>query len=491
MLREEWGFRGYVYSDWGGVEFNHSLHHVGNSRKEAAALAVKSGVDLEAPNDECYRYLPELLREGVISEGELNQAVARVLRVKFVAGLFDGRRSPASEEDLPRYIHTSEHISLSRRIAEESVILLKNEGNLLPLDAAGLKSIAVIGPNADQVQFGDYCWTKSNRDGVTVLSGLRALLHGQVEIRYAKGCDLVGLSTSGIAAAMDAARQSDVAIVVIGDTSMILSGVGWEDSTLPASGTVGEGYDVTDPVPPGIQQELVKAVCATGKPTIVVMLQGRPYSVPWMKQHVSALLAAFYPGEQQGRVIADILFGRVNPSGRLPVSVPQSAGHIPTVYDYLPAQRGYYHKPGTPEKPGRDYVFSSPDPLWSFGFGLSYTTFSYADLHIGTPAIPVDGTARMSFSVANTGGREGKEVAQVYFRDEASSVVTPLKRLIRFTKISLKPGERRQLEFTLPAGELGVWNREMRRVVEPGRFEIMVGPAAEDIKLRGRFEVKK
>ncbi len=490
VLREEWGFRGYVYSDWGGVEFNHSLHHVVNSRKEAAALALKSGVDLEAPNDECYRYLSELLREGVISEGELNQAVARVLRVKFVAGLFDGRRSPASDEDLVRCIHTPEHISLSRRIAEESVILLKNEGNLLPLDAAGLKSIAVIGPNADQVQFGDYCWTKSNRDGVTVLSGLRELLHGQVEIRYAKGCDLVGLSTSGFAAAVDAASQSDVAIVVIGDTSMILSGVGWEDPTLPASGTVGEGYDVTDPVPPGIQQELVKAVCATGKPTIVVMLQGRPYSVPWMKQHVSAVLAAFYPGEQQGHVIADILFGRVNPSGRLPVSVPQSAGHIPTVYDYLPAQRGYYHKPGTPERPGRDYVFSSPDPLWSFGFGLSYTTFSYADLHIDTPAIPVDDTARMSFSVANTGGREGKEVAQVYFRDEASSVVTPLKRLIRFAKIRLKPGETRSLEFAIPAGELGVWNREMRHVVEPGIFEIMIGPAAEDIKLRGRFEVK-
>jgi beta-glucosidase len=490
VLREEWGFRGYVYSDWGGVAFNHDLHHVSNSRKEAAALALKSGVDLEAPDDECYRYLPELLQEGTVTQGELNEAVARVLRVKFVAGLFEGKRNPVSDFELTKRVHIPEHIALSRRVAEESVILLRNEGNLLPLDVTAVKSIAVIGPHADQVQFGDYCWTKNNKDGVTVLRGLRELLGGKVQLHYAKGCDLVGLSTSGFPAAVDAARQSDVAVVVIGDTSMILSGVGWEDPTLPSGGTVGEGYDVTDPVPPGVQLELVKAVHATGKPTIVVMVQGRLYSVPWMKQHVPAILSAFYLGEQQGNVIADILFGRVNPSGRLPVSVPQSAGHIPTVYDYGPAQRGYYHKPGTPEKPGRDYVFSSPDPLWSFGFGVSYTTFSYSGLRIDTPAIPADGTVRLSFTLANTGVREGKEVAQVYFRDEVSSVVTPLKRLIRFQKVNLKPGETRRLEFAIPAAEFGVWNVEMKHVVEPGVFEIMVGPAAEEIKLRGEFELR-
>ena len=305
-------------------------------------------------------------------------------------------------------------------MAEESVILLKNENSLLPLDVAKLKSIAVIGPNADQVQFGDYCWTKSNRHGVTVLGGLRELAGDKVRIHYAKGCDLVGLSRQGFAAAVEAAKQSDVAVVVIGDTSMILSGVGWEDPQLPSSGTVGEGYDVTDPVPPGVQMDLVKAVHSVGKPTIVVMLHGRPYSVPWMKEHVAAILSAFYPGEEQGHAIADILFGHVNPSGRLPVSVPQSAGHIPTVYDYLPAQRGYYHVPGSPEKPGRDYVFSSPDPLWSFGFGLSYTNFGYSDLRIETPVVSPSGSVRLSVVVTNSGGRAGKEVAQVYFRDEVS-----------------------------------------------------------------------
>ena len=490
VLRREWGFSGYVYSDWSGVAFNYQLHHVSASPKAAALLAFKAGVDIDAPINECFHFLPELYREGALTEDELNEAVARVLRAKFVSGLFDGAREPRPLEELDRHVRTPEHLALSRRMAEESVILLKNEGNLLPLDTNRIKSIAVIGPNADQVQFGDYCWTKSNKDGVTVLRGLRELLGERVTLRYAKGCDLVGLSTNGFAAAAEAARQSDVALVVIGDTSMILSGVGWEDPTLPASGTVGEGYDVTDLVPPGVQQDLVQAVYATGKPAIVVMLQGRPYSVPWMKQHIPAILSAFYPGEQQGRAIVDILFGIVNPSGRLPVSVAQTAGHIPTVYDYLPSQRGYYRKSGTPAKPGRDYVFSSPEPLWSFGFGLSYTSFRYSDLRIDTPALATNGTVRFSLSIANTGLRAGAEVAQVYYHPNASSVVTPLKRLIRFQRIRLEPGESRRLEFAIPAGELAVWNREMRRVVEPGAFELMAGPAAENIQLRAKFLVK-
>ena len=342
------------------------------------------------------------MREGAVTVAEIDTAVARVLRAKFVAGLFDGRPGPPPADELAARVHTPAHIALARRIAEESIILLKNEGGLLPLDPAKVHSIALVGSNADQVQFGDYCWTKSNRHGVSVLAGLRELVGGKLKINYAKGCDLVGRSRQGFAAAVEAARKSDVAVVVIGDTSMILSGVGWEDPTLPVGGTVGEGYDVTDPVPPGVQEDLVRAVCAAGRPTIVVMLHGRPYSVPWIKDHVSAIVSAFYPGEEQGRAIAGVLLGRVNPSGRLSVSVAQSAGHIPTVYDYLPAQRGYYHRPGTPDRPGRDYVFSSPEPLWSFGFGLSYTTFAYSDLQIETPVIAAGGTARLRFIVSNS-----------------------------------------------------------------------------------------
>jgi len=378
---------------------------------------------------------------------------------------------------------------MHRNTRREINRLLKNEGGLLPLDPGKLRSISVIGPNADQVQFGDYSPSKSNADGVTVLEGIRRLVGGRVEIRHAKGCTLVGLSREGFAEAVEAARQSDVAVVVLGDTSMILSGVGWEDPTVPASGTVGEGYDVSDPVPPGVQEELLKAVVATGTPTVAVLLHGRPYCVPWMKAHVPAILDAFYPGEEQGSALAAILFGEVSPSGRLPVSVPQSAGHIPTVYDPKPSGRGYYHQPGSPEKPGRDYVFSSPDPLWPFGFGLSYTTFEYSDLEILTPTVAPDDTVRFRFTLANTGERAGKEVAQVYFRDCCSSTTTPAMRLACFAKVELQPGERRALEMEIPAVDLALWNARMERVVEPGAFELMVGASAEDVRLRAGFTV--
>ena len=488
VLRGELGFRGYTYSDWGGVIMNANLHHVAGSPAEAAAMALTAGVDLEAPGPDCFRHLAGLVQTGRLAESEIDKAASRVLRVKFLAGLFDGRPDAALDE-LPKIARSVDHVALSRQIAEESIVLLKNDRGLLPLDPAQIKSLAVVGPNADQVQFGDYCWSKSNRDGVTVLRGLGERVGDQVVIHYAKGCDLTGQATDGFAAAVQAAKQSDVVVVVLGDTSMILSGVGWEDPTLPASGTVGEGYDVTDPVPPGAQQDLVRAVLAVGKPVVVVFLNGRPYSVPWMNQQVPAIIEAFYPGEQQGYAVADVLLGRVNPSGRLSMTVPQSAGHIPTVHDYKPSGRGYYHRPGSPEQLGRDYVFSSPDPLWAFGFGLSYTTFEYTDLQVETPAIGPDAAATVRFVVTNTGGRAGKEVAQVYIRDEVSSVTTPVMRLGGFEKLELSPGESRTVTVTVPPSELALWNVAMKRVVEPGWFGVLVGASAADIRLQGRFEV--
>ncbi|MBN1417303.1 MAG: glycoside hydrolase family 3 C-terminal domain-containing protein, partial [Planctomycetes bacterium] len=488
VLRGEMGFRGYTYSDWGGVEFNFGFHRVAADRAEAAALAIRAGVDLEAPGPACFQHLAGLVQRGELPEAQIDKAAARVLRVKFLAGLFDGRPD-ADPEALARIARCAEHVALSQRIAEESIILLKNAGNLLPLDPARLRSIAVIGPNADQVEFGDYCWSKNNRDGVTVLRGLRERLGDRVRVNYAKGCDLAGLSTAGFAEAVAAAKRSDVAVVVLGDTSMILSGVGWDDPTLPASGTVGEGYDVTDPVPPGVQQELVRAVLGAGKPAIAVFLNGRPYSVPWMKREVPAIVEAFYPGERQGYAIADVLLGRVNPSGRLSMTIPRSPGHIPTVHDYKPSGRGYYHRPGSPDTLGRDYVFSSPAPLWAFGFGLSYTTFEYSGLAIETPVIATDGEARASFILKNTGARAGKEVAQLYIRDDVSSVTTPVMKLAGFEKVALEPGEERRISISVPAGVLALWDAEMHRVVEPGSFGVMVGASAEDIRLRGTFQV--
>lgn len=489
VLREEWGFQGYTFSDYGGVQMLATFHRVAADAMEAGWQALQAGLDLEAPGMWGFAHLPELVRRGNIPEAWIDRAVARILRTKFLAGLFDRPRGVPPHR-LKELVHTPEHVALAQRVAEESVILLQNKGNLLPLQVHQVKSLAVIGPNADQVQFGDYSASKSNADGVTVLQGLRERLGEQVKIHYAKGCTLVGRSREGFGEAVAAARQSDVALVVIGDTSMILSGVGWGDPTLPASGTVGEGFDVTDPVPPGVQQELVQAIQATGKPVVVVLLNGRPYSIPWMKENVPAILEAFYPGEQQGHAIARILFGDVNPSGRLPVSIPQSAGHIPTVYDYLPGGRGYYHQPGTPDRPGRDYVFSSPDPLWPFGFGLSYTEFGYSDLQLDTPTVGrEEGLLRFRFTLTNIGSRAGQEVAQVYFRDRVSSTTTPERRLLRFQKVELQPGESRTLKFEVPVEELALWNLDMQRRVEPGEFDLWVGASAEDLPLQGEFAV--
>ncbi|MEN9402577.1 MAG: Periplasmic beta-glucosidase precursor, partial [Verrucomicrobiota bacterium] len=471
VLRGEMGFAGYTYSDWSGVIQLFTGHHVAGDAAEAGALALEAGVDLEAPRPDGFQHLAALVRQGRIKESVIDRAAARILRVKFQAGLFDGRPDSDAAR-LARVTRSAEHVALSRRIAEESIVLLKNTGSLLPLDPAKLRSLAVIGPNADQVQFGDYCWSKSNRDGVTILRGLRERLGDGVKINYAKGCDLVGLSRDGFAAAVDAARQSDAAVIVLGDTSMILSGVGWEDPSVPISGTVGEGYDVTDPVPPGVQQDLVRAVLAAGKPVIVVFLNGRPYSVPWMQEQVPAIVEAFYPGEQQGYAVADVLLGRVNPSGRLSMTVPQSAGHIPTVHDYKPSERGHYRKPGSPGKLGRDYVFSSPAPLWAFGHGLTYTTFAYSDLQVETPAIAPDGRATLSFTLTNTGARAGQEVAQVYVRDEVSSVTTPVMKLAAFEKVALQPGEAKRVTLAIEPTELALWNVAMQRVVEPGAFTV-------------------
>lgn len=489
VLRGEMGFQGYTYSDWEAIDFSRSLHRVAADSADAALQSIQAGVDLEAPDPRCYQHLGQLVADGKLPVAEIDKACTRVLYVKFAAGLFEAP-SGIDLQHLAEIAGHPEHVALSERIAAESIVLLKNDNQLLPLDPAKLKSIAVIGPNADQVQFGDYCWSKNNQDGVTILRGLRERLGDRVNINYAKGCDLVGFSKDGFSEATEAAKQSDVAIVVLGDTSMILSGVGWDDDTLPSYGTVGEGFDVTDPVPPGVQQDLVRAVMQAGKPVIVVFLNGRPYSVPWMKDQVPAIVEAFYPGQQQGYAVADILIGKSNPSGRLSMSVPQSAGHIPTVADYKPSGRGYYQEPGTPEKTGRDYVFSSPAPLWAFGHGLSYTEFTYSDLQIETPIITPDGEVKISFTLANTGQRVGKEVVQIYVHQKVSSVTTPMMRLVGFEKIELHPGETRRVSLTISASQLALWNRRMKRVVEPSTFSVMVAASAEDVRLLGEFIVK-
>lgn len=489
VLRGEWGFGGYVFTDYGGLSQLHNFHHVAADASEAAVMGINAGVDLEAARPDAYARLSDLVKAGKVKEEQINAAVRRILRAKFMAGLFD--KPYPDPERLYEVVHRPEHVALALEVAQESAVLLKNDSTLLPLDASKLKSIAVIGPNADQVQYGDYTYTRDNRSGITILQGLRDRLGSRVQINYAKGCNITGSDRSGIASAVEAASKSDVAVVVLGETSVILSGLGWGvglGENEPRDPFVsGEGYDLTSLDPPGVQRELLQAVCATGKPVVLVMVHGRPWSIDWEKDHVPAILEAWYPGEQGGNAIAGILLGEVNPSGKLNCSVPRSVGHLPVTYDYKPSARGINREPGTPEKPGRDYVFSSPAPLFAFGHGLSYTTFEYNDLKIDNNASAK--TVKVSVNVRNTGSRDGKEVVQLYVNDRVSSVTTPQKMLKGFDKIELKAGEQKTVTFDLPYDELALWNASMQRVVEPGEFAVMIGRSAEDIALSGSFVV--
>ena len=489
ILRKEYGFKGYVFADYGAVSMLQTVHKVTSSKAETAIIALKAGVDQEG-SDYAYSELISLAKSDNEISALVDEAVKNILTVKFRAGLFD--RPYVAPKKVSDLVHTKESVKLAREIAEESVVLLKNQDNLLPLNLTGLKSVAVIGPNADQVQYGDYSITKDNSSGVTILKGIKNISKGRVTINYAKGCGITDLDSSGFDEAINAAKKSEVVILVIGGTSMSLSGTG--SGELAGEGaypTCGEGYDRAELTPPGIQPELIQAIYKTGKPIVLIMVHGRAYSIKWEKEHIPAILDAWYPGEEGGNAVARILFGEVVPSGRLTVSVPQSVGHVPVFYNYKPSGRGDYHQPGTPEKPGRDYVFSSTDPLFPFGYGLSYTQFEYSDLRIDQKELKAADTLRLSVKIKNTGAVTGKEVVQVYINDKISSVTTPVKVLKGFKKTEINPNEITKLSFLIPCRELGLWDKNMNYVIEPGEFEIMIGASAEDIRLKDIIIITK
>lgn len=488
VLRGEWQFPGYTFSDYGSVGHLQHFHNVADSKEQAALMALSAGLDLEAARPDNFLHLKKMAEEGRVDVALIDEAVRRILTVKFRSGVFD--KPLANPKDIPSHIHTPAHIALAREVAEESVILLQNEGDLLPLDKSKLRSIAVVGPNAHQVQFGDYCYTRDNKYGSTVLDGIQRWAGKAIQVNYAKGCSISGLDESGIEEAVEAARKSDVCVAVLGGTSVILSGLGWGrgpgENEIGDPFTSGEGYDLTDINPLGVQRKLLQALKATGKPVILVLVHGRPWSIAWEKDNLPAIVESWYPGECGGDVIADILFGKVNPSGRLNASVPQSAGHMPFYYNQKPSAKGINREPGTPERAGRDYVFSSPDALYPFGHGLSYTHFAYSDLLIDdTDAENI----RISVTVQNTGKRSGKEVVQLYVNDIVSSVTTPTKELKRFEKVELKSGESRSVSFTLHPSDLALWNAQMQHVVEPGKFQIMIGSSSEAIHLKGEVNI--
>lgn len=483
ILRHEWGFEGYVFSDYGGASHLTHFHKTAPDKKEAAYQAFTAGLDLEAARPDIYPHIAELVKEGRLSEADVDVAVRRILKAKFRSGVFD--KKYADVKNIKKHVHTPEHIALAKTIADESIVLLQNNDNILPLNPDKIKSIAVVGPNANQVQYGDYSYTRDNKSGVTVLQGITDLVGDKVKVNYAKGCGISSLDTTGIAEAVEAAKESDVVVAVLGETSVILSGLGWGrgpgDMEADDAFTTGEGYDITDINPIGVQRELLQALKATGKPIVLVLVHGRPWSIVWEKDNMDAILEAWYPGEQGGNSVADIIFGKVNPSGRLNATIPQSAGHIPVAYDYKPSAKGINREPGTPEKPGRDYVFSSPAPVFPFGHGLSYTDFEYGDMQISGETFGNDGVT-VSVNVKNTGSVPGKEVVQLYVNDKISSVTTPVKALKGFSKISLAPGESRRVSFTVAPADLGLWNRDMKYVTEPGDFDFMFGKSSENIQ---------
>ncbi|TKG91970.1 glycosyl hydrolase [Puteibacter caeruleilacunae] len=485
ILREKWQFDGFVFSDYKGVSMLKYFQKVAADDKDAALQSIVAGVDLEAPSDECYQYLGQLAEEGKLDIKVIDNAVKNVLRTKFKAGLFENPYVDVKR--VKSVINNKKHIELAEKIAEESIVLLENKNNILPLKNKKLR-ISICGPNANRVQFGDYSYSKRNEDGVTVLEGLKNEL-GANRILYTEGCDITALDKSGFQQAVENAKQSDLSIVVVGGTSAILSGIGWGGGTNEVN-TCGEGFDRSSLGLPGVQLDLVKEIKKTGKPVIVVMLNGRGYSIPWLKENADAIVEAWYPGEKGGDAITSVLCGKVNPSGKLSVCFPQSAGHCPSNYNHQPSGHGYYHKPGSPEKPGRDYVFSTPKPLYPFGYGLSYTSFEMNNITLNKTQFSINDTIQVKLDIKNSGDMTGKEVIQVYVNDLVSSVATPVKELKGFQKVELEAGAKQTVAIDIPVKSLTLIDQQMERIVESGEFQIMVGNSSDNIQIKKTILVK-
>lgn len=467
LLREEWGFDGLVVSDYYAIPQMMDLHHLAADKLTTAKLAIEAGVDTELPDPDSYPTLLQLVKDGQVSERAIDKAVARNLRAKFLLGLFENPY--VDVERTVRVTNSAEHRALAAEAARRSITLLKNDNNLLPLNASALRSIAVIGPNAAQVHLGGY--SDDPLRGVSVLQGIKDKVGSKIKVNYAEGCkitkeggnwfaDSAKLSDPAedqklIAEAVQVAKASDVALLVLGgneDTNK----EGWADNHL------GD-RDSLDLV--GRQNDLAKAVFETGKPTIVLLINSGPLSINYIAENVPAILEGFYLGQETGVGVADVLFGDYNPGGKLTISFPRSVGQLPLYYNRKPTAR-------------RGYLFANKEPLFPFGFGLSYTTFSYSNLTVSPARIGVAGETKVSVTVTNTGKRAGDEIVQLYIRDLVSSVTRPIMELKDFRRISLAAGESKTVEFVITPDKLSFLDVNMKSVVEPGWFDIMVGTSS-------------
>lgn len=495
LLREKLGFDGVVVSDYEAVIMIHNYHFAAESKQEAAAKALNAGIDVELPTVVCYgAELIKALEAGQVTLDTIDLAVNRHLQKKFELGLFE---NPYVDEDKVLEVYeTTENRQLAYEIAGQSLVLLKNDGSL-PLKPI-IGKLAVIGPNADSSRnlMGDYSYNATaelltsgpDPDSifasytmgkastptvkiVTILEGIRGTVSPDTSVSYTRGCEINSADESDFANALALASAADAVVMVMGGKS-----------GLALDCTTGEFRDATDLGLPGVQEKLIDAVVATGKPVILVLVNGRPAAIPDISRKVNAILEAWVPGEEGGRAVADALFGSINPGGKLPLSIPRSVGQIPVFYNHKPSgmHSNIYH----------DYFDELAAPLFCFGHGLSYTTFAYSDLEIDKAVVPAGETVRISLNVRNEGKRSGDEVVQLYLRDEYASIPRPVKELKGFTRIHLEPGESRRVTFHLDSRQLAFFDENLALLVEPGDFKVMIGSSAEDIRLTGKFVVK-
>lgn len=478
LLKNEWQFKGFVVSDLYSIEGIHQSHFVAPTMEEAAVMALSAGVDVDLGGD-AYMNIMNAVSTGRISNAVLDASVARVLRLKFEMGLFENPY--VIPEKAEKEVRNDAHIALARRVAQASITLLKNDRSLLPLNK-NISKVALIGPNADNRynMLGDYTAPQEEKNVKTVLDGIRTKL-SPLQVEYVKGCSIRDTLTSDIEQAVAAARRSEAVIAVVGGssardfkTSYKETGAAIADEKTVSDMECGEGFDRATLSLLGRQQELLKALKATGKPLIVVYIEGRPLDKTWADENADALLTTYYPGQEGGNAIADVLFGDYNPAGRLPLTVPRSVGQIPIYYNKKAPQN-------------HDYVELSASPLYAFGYGLSYTTFEYSDLRVSSIS---PHSFEVSFKVRNTGKYDGEEVSQLYLRDEYASVVQPLKQLKYFERFYLKRGEVKEVKFVLSESDFTIIDRNLKTVVEPGTFQVMVGAASNDIRLQAKVVVR-
>ena len=494
LLRGKLGFDGLVVSDYEAVIMLHNFHYIATDPKRAACLALQAGIDVELPTVVGFgEPLKIALENGEIDFEFIDTAVKRHLCKKMELGLFE---NPYVDEGrVLEVFETSEQRTHARQIACQSMVLLQNDG-MLPLKKT-MNTLAVIGPNANcgRNQLGDYSYAAMSqllkfqapqnsailkedlddlaRRGIsvaTVLDGIRMAVSAETRVLYAAGCNILGDDDSGFGQAVTIAQQADAIVLVLGDCSGLVE-----------TCSTGETRDASDLKLPGIQEELARAVIATGKPVVVVLINGRPYAIPWLADHANAILEAWLPGEEGGTAIADVLFGNAVPGGKLPITFPRSVGQIPIFYNAK--------KSGMKSHWYGDYVTEKVTPLYAFGHGLSYTTFEYTDLEIRQPQAAAGEQVEISFKLKNTGAITGDEIVQLYVHDKYASTPRPCKELKGYQRLTLMPGEQASITFHLPVNQLAFYNNDLQLVVEPGVIEIMVGSSSADIRLHGQFEI--